>query len=99
MPEVHHRPSGGKGSDPSIARRALRRFVKAARALDEAWHPVLEVPTYPRYLPSFDKLVGELSDWIERSHDEFADRERGEEAEFVRSGIERVPERFEHMAA
>jgi len=62
MSEVHHRPAGGKGGDPSAARRALRRFVKAARALEAAWHPVLEVPTYPRYLPSFDKLVSELAD-------------------------------------
>ena len=69
MAEVHHRPAGGKGSDPSAARRALRRFIKAARALDAAWHPILEVPAYPRYLPPFDKLVSDLADWQDEAED------------------------------
>ncbi len=70
MAEVHHRPAGGKGGNPSTARRALRRFVKAARALEAAWHPILEVPTYPRYLPPFDRLASDLADW----HIEVEDR-------------------------
>jgi hypothetical protein len=69
MTEVHHRPSGGKGADPSTARRALRRFVKAAQALDEAWNPLLEVPSYPRYLPAFDKVASDLTDWRDEAED------------------------------
>ena len=69
MTEVHQRPAGRKGADPSSARRALRRFIKAAQELDAAWHPILELPTYPRYLPSFDKLVGDLADWQDEAED------------------------------
>ena len=69
MTEVHQRPSGGKGVDPSAARRALRRFVKAAQALDEAWHPLLEVPSYPRYLPAFGKVASDLADWQDEAED------------------------------
>jgi hypothetical protein len=69
MTEVHHRPPGGKGGDPSSARLCLRRFVAAALALDAAWHPVLDGPTYPRYLPSFDQFVRDLQDWQEEAED------------------------------
>ena len=63
MRELHHRPPGGKGGDPSSARLCLRRFIDAAHALDAAWHPDLDRPTYPRYLPSFDTFVSDLVDW------------------------------------
>jgi len=69
MTEVHHPPAGGKGGDPSSARRSLRRFVKAALALDAAWHPILDCPTYPRYLPAFHQLVRDLQDWQDEAED------------------------------
>lgn len=69
MSEVHQRPRGGKGGDPFAARRALRRFIKAAVALDAAWHPLLEVPTYPRYLPAFETLLRDLKEWQEEAED------------------------------
>lgn len=69
MAEVHHRPRGGKGPDPFTARRALRRFVKAAIALDAAWHPALEVPTWPRSLPPFEELLRDLQNWQEEVED------------------------------
>ena len=77
MTEVHHGPRGGKGSDPSFARLALTRFIDAAIALDAAWHEVLDCPTYPRYLPSFDEFVRDLSDW----QDEVEDRPYSEPPE------------------
>jgi len=69
MTEVHQRPPRGKGGDPSDARLALSRFIDAANALDEAWHEVLDCPTYPRYLPSFDEFVSDLHVWQEEAED------------------------------
>jgi hypothetical protein len=64
MTEVHQAAAGGKGADPSSARGALRRFVKAAHVLRDAWAPELEGPTQPRSLPSFGVLVRELDAWL-----------------------------------
>src|SRR4051812_12193332 len=69
MSEVQHPPAGGKGADPSFALLALSRFIDAASALDEAWHELLECPTYPRYLPSFDDFVSDLQAWQEEAED------------------------------
>jgi hypothetical protein len=69
MTEVQHRPPGGKGGDPSFARLALSRFIAAAADLERAWDEVLDCPTYPRYLPSFDDFLADLSDWQEEVED------------------------------
>jgi hypothetical protein len=69
MTEVQHRPRGGKGGDPSFALLALDRFIDAASTLDQAWHEVLDCPTYPRYLPSFDEFVRDLRDWQDEAED------------------------------
>jgi hypothetical protein len=62
-------PQRGKGGDPSFARLALSRFVDAALALNDAWHEVLECPTYPRNIGSFDEFVCELQEWLEEAED------------------------------
>ena len=71
MPDVHDRPPVGKHADPSAALLCLRRFVEAAYALDDAWHPGLDRRTYPKYLPSFDTFLSDLLEW----RDEVEERE------------------------
>ena len=63
MSDVHHRGRTGQGSDPSTARACLARFVDAARELGDAWHPILEQPTYPAYFPPFPELLPILIEW------------------------------------
>src|SRR5215468_4264037 len=69
MSEIQHGPAMGQGSDPSRARACLTHFLEAASALHEAWSPILELPTYPRYLPSFDHVVRDLEAWRDEVED------------------------------
>jgi hypothetical protein len=69
MSEVYQGPPGSQGKDPSAARACLDDFIEAALALAAAWNPVLDQPTYPRYLPSFDKFVSDLEAWQDEVED------------------------------
>ena len=65
MGDVHQNGRSGQMGGASGARECLARFVEAARALEEAWDPVLDVGSYPEGLPSFDDFVLSLGVWQE----------------------------------
>lgn len=41
--------------------QALRHFIEATRALDQAWTAGLHVDGYPSYMPSFDEFAVDVS--------------------------------------
>ena len=63
MADVPQRPPRRKDPDLSVARERLDAFLAAGDALAEAWHPKLEVSTYPRFLPGFRDLMKALRCW------------------------------------
>jgi hypothetical protein len=80
MSEVYHRPRPGQGTDPSKARASLDEFIEAARALEEAWDPVLDRGTYPAYLPSFTELLRDLVEWKADVHGRLSIEDREPDA-------------------
>src|SRR5262245_23039411 len=61
MAEVHQRPHGRKGGDPSLVIRRMDAFIAAAEALFDAWDPALEAGDCP--VPSFGAFVRQLHAW------------------------------------
>jgi len=53
LAESHWAASQGRGGPDE----ALRCFIDATRALNEAWTPAVQVEGYPPYLPSFDEFA------------------------------------------
>jgi hypothetical protein len=78
MSDVKHRLREDQESDPSVAYELLSRFLVAADALSAGWNPVLD-HGYPRYLPSFDDFLKQLSLWKE----EVKERQAAAEAEDI----------------
>ena len=69
MAPVEYRLPAVKKVDPTYARLCLHHFVDAARDLVAAWHPDLERPPIPGYLPPFETFVLDLLEWCEEVDD------------------------------
>src|SRR4029079_7530151 len=71
-----YRPTAGKNVDPTYSHLCLHRFVDAAQDLASAWHPALERPPLPHYLPSFQVFVMDLLEWCEEVDEHMPSEDR-----------------------